>query len=112
MQINTVNQGEGSLRDRITSAPVFVVMASNNYIKNLKNEDSQIIESLRICKELQKDTVVFIDKNVSGQDTDILKKYILGLKIVREEVFDFKDSKTLARVFKEIEQVYDVGDVG
>lgn len=45
---------------------------------------------------------------VSGQDTDILKKYTLGLKIVKEEVIDFKDSKTLNRVFKEIEKVYDV----
>lgn len=112
MQINTVTQGEGSLRDKITEILVFIVLASNNYIEDLKNKDSQIIESLRICKELQKDTVVLIDKNVSGQDTDILKKYTLGLKIVREEVFDFKDLKTLARVFKEIEKAYDVGDVG
>lgn len=108
MQITTVNQGEGSLRDRITEVPVFVVLASNNYIEDLKNKDSQTIESLQICKELQKDTVVLIDKNVSGQDTDILKKYIVGLRIVREDVFDFKDLKTLARVFKEIETVYDV----
>lgn len=109
MQINTIHTGEGSLRDKITSVPVFIILASEKYIEDLKNKDSKIIESLQICKELQKDTVILIDKNVSSQDTDILKKHTVGLKTVKEEVFDFKDSETLNRVFKEIETVYDVG---
>jgi len=110
MEIYTNSIGEGSLRDKITAVPVFIIMASKNYVEDL-DKDSKIIESLQICKELQKDTIVLIDKIVSGENTDILKEHITGLKIVREEVCDFKDVKELGRVFKEIEKVYDVGEV-
>jgi len=109
MEIYTNSIGEGSLRDKITAVPVFIIMASKNYIEDL-DKDSKIIESLQICKELQKDTIVLIDKIVI-ENTDILKKHIAELKIVREEVCDFKDVKALGRVFKEIEKVYDVGEV-
>ena len=111
MEIYTNSIGDGSLRDKIIAVPVFIVLASKNYVEDLQKKDSKIIESLQICKELQKDTIVLIDKIVSGENTDILKEHITGLKIVREEVCDFKDVKELGRVFKEIEKVYDVGEV-
>ena len=98
MEIYTNSIGDGSLRDKIIAVPVFIVLASKNYVEDL-DKDSKIIESLQICKELQKDTIVLIDKIVSGENTDILKEHITGLKIVREEVCDFKDVKALSRVF-------------
>lgn len=102
-----MNTGD-TVEEKMRKSAVCVLVINRRYIRELKVNESSIVEPLEAAKKLKKDTIIIIDNRLEDGDVRLIENYLIGLRIVRRDYVDTSDAKLVARIIGEVYSVYDV----
>lgn len=97
-----MNKMTKNLKKKFSKCRFFIVLATRNYLKDLRNDDREILTQVSMARELNMPFFVIIDRRVSQNDTEEIRKYFSKDNVVKELVVDIGSENSAMIVASEI----------
>ena len=94
-----------TLRKKLSRCKFFIVLATKNYLKDVRNNDSEIMTQVTIAREMNMPFFIIIDNRLSQNEINDIRKYFLKDKVIKEISVDIGSKSSAFVVAKEINQV-------
>lgn len=102
------------LKEKFSKCRFFVVLATRNYLKDLRNDDSEILTQVSMARELNMPFFVIIDRRLPQSETEEIRKYFSKDNVAKELIVDIGSKNSAIIVASEIrhmmECMYPCGD--
>lgn len=97
-----MNKMTKNLKKKFSKCRFFIVLATRNYLKDLRNDDREILTQISVARELNMPFFVIIDRRMSQNDTEEIRKYFSKDNVVKELVVDIGSENSAMIVASEI----------
>lgn len=91
-----------NLKKKISGCQFFIVLATTHYLKSIRDGDNNILTQITIARELNKPIFIIIDRRMSQDDTEEIRKYFAKDNVIKEIKVDIGDKKSAMIVASEI----------
>jgi hypothetical protein len=81
--------------DVLVVSDVFLVLATRNYLQDLKKGDTRIVGQVEVAKELGKPVFLLIDTRLTPDEEKELKTYFEQNKVIGEARFNPNDQQSM-----------------
>jgi hypothetical protein len=81
--------------DALAVSNVFVVLATRNYLQDLKEHDTRIVGQVEVAKSLGKPVFLLIDARLTSDEEKELKSYFEQHNVIGEARFNHTDQQSM-----------------
>lgn len=93
------------LRKRISSCKIFSVLATNNYLKYMKDENSDVSIQIKIAREMKLPLYLIIDRRLKEDQMMYIRNYFSNDNIVKETIIDIGNKNSVKIVALEMKNL-------
>ena len=93
------------LTEKITGTELFIVIATKNYLKALRNMDGDIIAQIGIARELDKPFFIIDDSRLLKEEIEEVRRYFSNDNIIRITTINWNDKSSINSVVSEIKKL-------
>lgn len=90
------------IKKRISECKFFIVLSTKNYLRDLRNDDSDISVQINIARELNKQFFIIKDRRLSQDDIEEIRKYFSNDNIIKEITVDIGNNNSAKIIASEI----------
>lgn len=90
------------LKEKFSRCRFFIVLATKRYLKELKNDDGDILTQVGMARELNMPFFIIIDRRLSQDETYEIRKYFSNDNIIKELIVDIGSENSAGIVASEI----------
>lgn len=91
-----------TLVEAIAGSETFLALATKNYLREMRNPNSEVAIQSRIAKKLNKPVIIVLAKDLPQADKLEIERRFLGYKVIKVIELDFNDQSSWTDAIKEI----------
>lgn len=96
-----------NIKEKIAGCKIFIVLGTKNYLKSLKRKNKNILNQIKIARELKKPFIIINDRRLLKNEEDDIRNYFSKDNVVKEITVDIGSKESSRIIASEIRQAMD-----